>query len=119
MTELLRSVMTSYVMYFNKKYQRVGPLFQTPFRASLIDKDAYLHHISRYIHLNPGKGWKDYEYSSIGYYRNIKIANWININSILELYDDKDEYIEFVGDYLANKQLLDELKWELANDLDN
>src|ERR1043166_5683188 len=36
MTRLLRGVCTSYTGYFNKKYKRMGPLFQDRFKASLI-----------------------------------------------------------------------------------
>lgn len=47
------SLMTSYVSYFNKKYDRTGHLFQGIYKAVLIDQDEYLMHVSRYIHLNP------------------------------------------------------------------
>jgi len=39
--------------YFNRKYQRVGHLFQGRSRALLVDKDQYLLPLSQYIHLNP------------------------------------------------------------------
>jgi len=43
----------SYATYFNRKMQRSGHLFQGRFKAILVDADAYLKHLSRYIHLNP------------------------------------------------------------------
>ncbi|UCF90286.1 MAG: transposase, partial [Desulfobacterales bacterium] len=43
----------SYATYFNRKHGRHGHLFQGRFKAILIDADAYLEHLSRYIHLNP------------------------------------------------------------------
>jgi REP element-mobilizing transposase RayT len=43
----------SYATYFNRKHNRSGHLFQGRFGAILIEADAYLHHLSRYIHLNP------------------------------------------------------------------
>ena len=43
----------SYATYFNRKQDRSGHLFQGRFKAILIDADAYLNHLSRYIHLNP------------------------------------------------------------------
>ena len=44
---------TAYTMYFNKKYERVGAVFQGKFKAKPIDTDEYLLHVSRYIHINP------------------------------------------------------------------
>jgi len=43
----------SYATYFNRKYNRKGHLFQGRFKAILIEAEAYLKHLSRYIHLNP------------------------------------------------------------------
>jgi REP element-mobilizing transposase RayT len=43
----------SYATYFNRNQDRSGHLFQGRFKAILIDVDAYLKHLSRYIHLNP------------------------------------------------------------------
>lgn len=42
---------TSYTMYFNKKYDRSGVLFQGKFKASLIKSNAFLY-ISVYINCN-------------------------------------------------------------------
>jgi len=43
---------TAYTKYFNKRYERTGRLFEGPFKAVLIKRDAQLAHIPRYIHLN-------------------------------------------------------------------
>jgi REP element-mobilizing transposase RayT len=37
----------------NRQQNRVGPLFQGPFKAKHVDKQAYLTQLFRYIHLNP------------------------------------------------------------------
>jgi len=43
----------SYTKAVNKDQNRIGPLFQGPFQAKLVDNDAALIHLTRYIHLNP------------------------------------------------------------------
>ena len=43
----------SYTKAINKQQGRVGPLFQGPFQAKIADKNEYLLHLSRYIHLTP------------------------------------------------------------------
>lgn len=114
MAEFMRSLMTSYSMYFNRKYKRVGPVFQSRYRASLISRDDYLEHISRYIHLNP-KGWENYPFSSIRYYKGLVTAEWVKPNKILAMFPSKDQYLEFIRDYESYKEMLDEIHWELAD----
>lgn len=54
---------TGYTMYFNKKYERVGPLFQGRFKAVLVQKDLHLRCLVHYIHFNPldfvEPGWRE------------------------------------------------------------
>ena len=109
----MQSVCVSYVGYFNKKYKRVGTLFQDRYKASMITNDAYLQHISRYIHLNP-KNYKSWKYSSLPYYLNTKAAKWVNHQRILDIFEG-DSYIKFLDDYESSKEALDEIKHELAN----
>ena len=107
-TDLIRYITTSFSMYFNKKYRRRGPVFENRFRAVHIDSQQYLDHISRYIHLNPGRTrYKSWEWSSISYYEGKKEAVWLNTMDILDMFDSKEQYLKFVNDY---KELHDELE---------
>ncbi|OGZ08427.1 MAG: hypothetical protein A3C93_01415 [Candidatus Lloydbacteria bacterium RIFCSPHIGHO2_02_FULL_54_17] len=54
-TEFMRKLTTGYTMYFNKKYDRVGHLFQGIFKAQHVSRDEYLKYLFAYIHLNPVK----------------------------------------------------------------
>lgn len=49
----LRCLATSYVIYFNKRYNRVGHLFQGTYKAVLVENEEQLLYLSRYIHRNP------------------------------------------------------------------
>jgi putative transposase len=42
-----------YTQYYNRKHARVGHLFQGRFKGILVEKDAYLFELSRYVVLNP------------------------------------------------------------------
>jgi REP element-mobilizing transposase RayT len=110
----MKSVMSAYTSYFNRKYKRTGSLFESRFKASLIDKDAYLLHVSRYIHLNP-RSWKHFPYSSISHIRKGTEPEWLQTERVLSAHANRKAYIEFVADYEEHKQLLNELKYELAN----
>ena len=114
MTKLMRSLLTSYSMYFNKKYKRTGPLFESRYKASLISDDAYLEHVTRYIHLNP-REWRHYDYSSLPYYLQRITDAWIRPGRITERFATPQQYQVFVEDYEQNKEMLDILKHELAD----
>ncbi|MDH5536850.1 MAG: transposase, partial [Betaproteobacteria bacterium] len=42
-----------YTQAFNRRHRRVGHLFQGRYKAIVVDKDAYLRELCRYIVLNP------------------------------------------------------------------
>lgn len=113
-TKLLRRVSITYAMYFNKRHKRVGHLFQGIFKAVLIENDAYLLHLSRYIHLNPTEATGiipvAYPYSSYQYYMGTKNASWIKPKFILDYFQSNinspflpkqiNTYKRFVEDYI-------------------
>ena len=50
---VMRRLLTGYVVSFNKRHQRHGPLFQNRYKSILCQEDLYLLELVRYIHLNP------------------------------------------------------------------
>src|SRR3989344_6910 len=52
-SKLLSKIATSYSMYFNRRHDRVGQLFQDVYRSIHIDNNEYLLWLSAYIHQNP------------------------------------------------------------------
>ncbi|MBI2010279.1 MAG: transposase [Candidatus Chisholmbacteria bacterium] len=87
-TKFMRRVSNAYVRYFNKKYQRVGALFQGKFKAALIETDPYLLHLSRYIHLNPVEvgPLNGYIYSSYPDYLGFRNTPWVKTQPILSYF---------------------------------
>jgi putative transposase len=49
----MKSTEGRYARYFNRRYRKVGHVFQGRYHAILCDKSAYLLELVRYIHLNP------------------------------------------------------------------
>lgn len=49
----MRRLLTAYAIYFNRRHQRAGHLFQNRYKSIVCEKDAYLLELVRYIHLNP------------------------------------------------------------------
>jgi len=62
-TEFMRKLGAGYTNYFNKKYERVGPLFQGKYKYVHVAKESHFFHLPNYIHLNPLElimpQWKD------------------------------------------------------------
>jgi putative transposase len=54
-SRIMKRIGTRYAYYFNKKYHRVGHLFQDRFKSEPIEDDAYLLTAVKYIHYNPVK----------------------------------------------------------------
>ncbi len=100
-TQFMHTLSTSYSMYFNRKYKRVGPLFQGRFKAVWVDDDDYHIHLSRYIHCNPlvlGADVYTYSYSSLQYYFEPNVPRWLQPGSVQEHFADKTEYQHFIDD---------------------
>lgn len=105
----MQSLQVRYSMYFNKKYDRVGSLFQDRYKAVLITEENYLLHLSRYIHLNPSEYTGDliHAYSSYADYLGLKKTSWIKPDMILSFFNQAtlpelkkvNSYKDFVEEY--------------------
>lgn len=115
----MRTIATKYAMYFNKRYDRVGSLFQGPYKAVLVENENYLLHLSRYIHLNPVKVSPlrdDFisHYSSYADYLGIRKSSWLKTEVILNFFKsaqksgsmDTLSYQGFVEDYKLDSKVL-------------
>ncbi|NCU30903.1 hypothetical protein EOM57_03805 [Candidatus Saccharibacteria bacterium] len=111
LTQMMRSVATAYTMYFNRKYKQFGHLFQSAFKASLITNDAYLLHITRYIHMNP-RNYLRYQWSSISVYLGEEAPGWLHPERVNDM--STSEYRMFLQSYEGKKAELELLKEQLA-----
>lgn len=107
----------SYARYFNLKYGNKGYLFESNFKASLIEDDPVLWHVSRYIHLNPStsslvdiQDLEKYPWSSLAEYLVLKHAGFTDTHLILEHFGGRKAYREFVLNQAAYQKKLHLLK---------
>jgi putative transposase len=71
-SKIMKRIFVSYAMYFNRKYKRVGHVFQDRYKSEVVESDRYLLGLIRYIHKNPEKSgiakWDQYVFSSASDY---------------------------------------------------
>lgn len=115
----MQKLFTAYTMYFNKKNERTGRLFESTFKAKLVDKDEYLKYLFAYIHLNPIKliepMWKEkriqdiskanmflnnYPWSSYSAYTSNSNNPIINKSAFPDYFINKKEFNDFIQDWL-------------------
>lgn len=49
----INNIQNSYTRFFNEKYKRRGPLWQSYYRSVRVRTEEQLLHLTRYVHLNP------------------------------------------------------------------
>lgn len=122
-TAFMQKVGTSFSMYFNKKHERTGRLFEGTFKAKYVARDDYLSHLSAYISLNPlGLRWSDwkeqgiprenfekarqyllsYHWSSYcDYFGENAVPDFVSKSVFNDMVGDQEEYEKLVDRYLS------------------
>ncbi|AFY47327.1 transposase [Nostoc sp. PCC 7524] len=101
LSNLMQPFMLAYTKAINKRFKRVGSLFQGRFQSIHIDSNEYLLHLSRYIHLNPVnanlvKNPQEWEFSSYSEYIMPHNHEIIKIDKVLQHFVSLDSYRLFV-----------------------
>ena len=98
LSKAMQCLMIRYVRYFNKKYDRCGPLVQSRFKSKNVENQRYFLEVCRYVHRNPENAGfaktEDYKWSSYQEYLNG--AKIIDKDILLHYFDnDIKNLIEF------------------------
>jgi putative transposase len=115
-SKLMQSFTLSYVKAIHKRYHRVGSLFQGRFEAIHVDREEYLLHLTRYIHLNPVcanivKKAEDWEFSSYQEYIDLRQDSLPEIDRVRSQFQSADDYRYFLED-LTSDRLIQHLTFE-------
>ncbi len=94
----IKNFFISYSKAINKRYSRVGHLFQGRYKLQEVNDDAYFTRILIYIHQNPlvakmVTSMGDYNYSSYGSYLSTK-SSMIKREEVLDWFGGLEEFIE-------------------------
>lgn len=127
-TKFMHKLGTGYTNYFNEKYNRVGSLFQGPFKAILVDDDIYLQYLLIYINVvNPGqlirselgegdeglraimKFAKEYPWSTHQEYLAVRESIIIDKGVLAQVFSTPKQYEEFVFTVLPQKEKFEDI----------
>jgi len=117
----MRQLNGVFTQTYNRRHNKTGHLFQGRYKAILVDKDAYLLELSRYIVLNPVKArmvkqvgdWKWSSYQAMT--GEIAAPQWLSVSYLLSQFSKQRKtairkYEGFVTDGVANGPI-----WGLLN----
>ena len=99
--KFINSLCTRYTMYFNKKYKRVGSLYQGVYKAVLLDNEPQFLHLSRYIHkqalASQGDALRSYEGQPSSYleYIGSRKTEWIHPEEILSYFSKSNPSLSY------------------------
>jgi REP element-mobilizing transposase RayT len=109
-SKIMQLINLTYTQYFNKKYGKVGHLFQGRYKSFLCDRDEYLLSLVRYIHLNPVRAKlvkrpEEYRWSSHKDYL-IEAKGLVDARRVLKIFSEKSSqarrrYNDFVADAIG------------------
>lgn len=119
--KFMNSLCTRYTMYFNRKYRRVGHLYQGVYKAVLITSDPQFLHLSRYIHRQAlalqGQALQEKQPCSYPEYLGRRKTEWVHPEEALSYFNQttpKLSYENFVkqndegDDQVLQKLILEE-----------
>jgi len=108
---IMRRLLTSYALHYNRRHRRSGHLFQNRYKSILCQEDPYLLELIRYIHLNPvrAKIISDFRgldhYPYCGHSRLIgRIEDgWQDTKAVLVLFAENKEHARIrYSDFVRN-----------------
>ena len=90
---IMKRINISYASYFNKKYGKIGHVFQDRYRSEPIEDDRYLLTAIRYVHNNPVKAkivnaCKNYPWSSYSYYTGGFDDGLVETDFVLSIFSE-------------------------------
>lgn len=97
--KFMNSLCTRYTMYFNKKYKRVGPLYQGVYKAVIITSEGQFLHLSRYIHKQAltlqGDALQKEQPCSYPEYVGKRKTQWIHPEEILSYFSKENPALSY------------------------
>jgi REP element-mobilizing transposase RayT len=109
----MQKFLISYTKAINKRFDRVGALFQGQFQAKPITTYKHLLTLCAYIHANPVKDGlaaspEMWDFSNYLEWMGLREGKLVNHEFIAENFGTAEEYKVFVTEYIQNRQVDDD-----------
>src|SRR5262245_8736870 len=94
LSKIMQGLQFIYTRYFNRRYRKIGHLFQGRYRAINCDRDEYSSELVRYIHLNPARmkrptAGRDHSWSSHPAYLGEASVVQVDTTLVLERFGSR------------------------------
>ena len=113
----IRLLQNSYAKYVNTRQNRHGSLFQSPFKAVLVNSGEQFIHVARYIHLNPLTSYLIKNFTDLNSFPWCSYQDYISDNRkfidtsrIINIHKSKSKFIEFTQNNLDYQRSLNQIK---------
>jgi len=116
----MQKLSISYTKAINKRFDRVGALFQGAFQAKHIDNENHLKNLCIYIHANPVKDGlvaapEDWPYSNYPEWLSVRDGIMVDLEFIHQYFEDSGLYQKLVMEYLQTRNLPEDIRFYLQS----
>ena len=111
----MQKFLISYTKAINKRFDRVGALFQGQFHGKPITNYKHLLILCAYIHANPVKDGlaaspEMWDFSNYLEWMGLREGTLVNREFITEHFGSPEEYKAFLSEYMKNRHLDDDFR---------
>ncbi len=92
LTRNMRSLMSGYAGYFNRRYSRHGHVFQNRYKSIVCEEETYFLELVRYLHLNPLRARIVKDMNELDIYRYA--GHSAILGAVKRKWQDTDEVLE-------------------------
>jgi len=120
----MRQLNGVYTQRFNRQHHRVGHIFQGRYKAILVERDAYLLELCRYVVLNPVRAGmvrhvRDWPWSSYRATAGMEASPfWLNTDWVLSQFGKQrrrcqSRYVQFVDEGINKERIWNKLNQQV------
>jgi hypothetical protein len=114
LSRIMQHITLRYTKWINYTRERTGHVFQGRYKALLLDADAYLLELVRYVHLNPVRAGiaatpEEHAWSGHRAYLGMEVIPWLTTGWVLSILSENPEmsrkaYQSFVAEGIGGKK---------------